>query len=158
MSNERIRGYRPEDLAAVYQLIHETIDVCYAGIYPPHAIVHFKQFHSVEGIAARAQKGTLLVVEKGGSVIATGACVHGEIYGVFVDPKAQRSGCGRALMRELEKAANSEGYTEIGLDISLPSRGFYEGLGYVVLEECAIDVGEGEPLRYWKAKKALREQ
>ena len=45
--------------------------------------------------------------------------------------------------------------TPLGISVSLPSRGFYERLGYVILEECSIDVGEGEKLDYWQAKKKL---
>ena len=61
-------------------------------------------------------------------------------------------------MRELENEAKARGCTESELSVSLPSRGFYEGLGYEMLEECLIDVGEGQHLDFWKARKPLTRQ
>jgi hypothetical protein len=29
------------------------------------------------------------------------------------------------------------------------------GLGYKILEECSVEVGEGQQLHYWKASKPL---
>jgi len=150
-----IRGFRAEDLEGVHRLIHETIDACYPEAYPPRAVAYFKQFHSREKIAERARAGTLLVAVRDGKIVGTGARVGGEIFGVFVRPGMQRSGCGRALMLELERGARAEGIAEIELSVSLPSRGFYEGLGYMVQQERSIDVGAGECLRYWDASKEL---
>jgi hypothetical protein len=58
-------------------------------------------------------------------------------------------------MQELERRAVAKGLTEIELSVSLPSRGFYEILGYQAIEDCDIDVGEGQRLCFWKAKKKL---
>jgi len=52
--------------------------------------------------------------------------------------------------------ARENGCEEVELSVSLSSMGFYIGLGYRVIEECSIDVGEDERLRFWKAKKSLR--
>jgi hypothetical protein len=59
-------------------------------------------------------------------------------------------------MRALENEARENGVREIGLSISLPSRRFYESLGYKVTEERSRDVGEGQRLDFWKAVKELR--
>jgi GNAT superfamily N-acetyltransferase len=73
--------------------------------------------------------------------------VHGlvrdEIIAVFVRPRLQKRGRGKALMTTLESEARTSGETEIRLSISLPSKRFYESLGYKVLEEISRDVGEG---------------
>ena len=47
-------------------------------------------------------------------------------------------------MAELESRAKAQGITEISLNVSLPSRKFYERLGYDVLAERSFDVGEGQ--------------
>jgi hypothetical protein len=41
------------------------------------------------------------------------------------------------------------------LSVSLPSKGFYEALRYEILQEAHLDVGEGQRLDYWKARKVL---
>jgi hypothetical protein len=43
----------------------------------------------------------------------------------------------------------------VSLSVSLPSRRFYEALGYEIVEERSIDVGEGQRLDFWQAHKAL---
>ena len=150
-----IRKFQDSDLISVRDLIHRTIDGCYSGVYPPRAVQFFKDFHSEAQILERQRNGDILVLEHDGNLVATGTIVGGDIFGVFVDPGFQRHGYGAAIMRELEGRARTRGYFESELSVSLPSRGFYEGLGYRMLEECTTDVGEGESLNYWKARKDL---
>ena len=157
LSKTKIRVFREADLIPVQRLIHHTIDVCYSGIYPPRAVQFFKEFHSEENIAKRYQEGDILVSEQDNNVVATGTLVGREIFGVFVHPVFQHRGLGAALMSELENRARSKGCTESELSVSLPSRGFYEGLGYEMIEKCSIDVGKGERLDFWKSRKALIE-
>jgi len=149
------RSFLPGDLESVRVLIHRTIDACYKGVYPPRAVAFFKQHHSSENILDRSRHGEILVVEREGTPVATGSITGGEISGVFVDPAYQQSGIGARLMLALERRAVEKGLAEVVLDVSLPSRGFYERLGYAITETCAIEVGEGQKLHYWKAKKRL---
>jgi ribosomal protein S18 acetylase RimI-like enzyme len=158
LHDTRIREFRESDLVPVRRLIHRTIDACYSVVYPPRAVEFFKEFHSEEKIMERHRTGEVLVVEQDGQVIATGTIVDSEIFGVFVHRDFQHRGHGGALMRELENRAKARGCTESELSVSLPSRGFYESLGYEMLEECSIDVGEGQHLDFWKARKPLTKQ
>ena len=125
-------------------------------VYPPRAVQFSKDFHSERKIAERSKIGTTLVVEEDGKLVATGSLVGGEILAVFVHPRLQKGGRGKALMRALENEARASGVTEIGLSISLPSKRFYASLGYRVVEEISRDVGEGQRLDFWKAVKQLR--
>jgi N-acetylglutamate synthase-like GNAT family acetyltransferase len=137
------------------RLISETIEISYAEVYPPRAVQFFKDFHSKRKVADRSKIGTTLVVEEDGKLVATGSLVGGEILAVFVHPRLQKGGRGKALMRALENEARASGVTEIGLSISLPSKRFYASLGYRVVEEISRDVGEGQRLDFWKAVKQL---
>jgi GNAT superfamily N-acetyltransferase len=118
----------------------------------------FKEIHSEEKIMERHRKGEILVVEQDDTVIGTGTIVGSDIFGVFVHPEFQHRGYGLALMRDLENRAKARGCTESELSVSLPSRKFYESLGYEMLEECSIDVGEGQHLDYWKARKLYEKE
>jgi GNAT superfamily N-acetyltransferase len=109
-----------------------------------------KKYHSAEIILGRSRRGKILVVEREGTPVANGSITGGEISGVFVDPAFHHAGIGAKLMLALEGRA-----AEIALDVSLPSRGFYERLGYAITAMCAIDVREGEKLDNWQAKKLL---
>jgi GNAT superfamily N-acetyltransferase len=154
----KLRDFDASDASDVHDLICATIDVCYPAHYPPRAVEFFKAFHSGDAITRRADAGLLLVVEDGGGIVATGALADGEIGGVFVLPDSQGSGVGAAVMDALERAALSSGLDSVELDVSLPSRGFYERRGYRVLETRSIDVGDGETLGYWRAVKRLAGQ
>jgi ribosomal protein S18 acetylase RimI-like enzyme len=153
-----IRHFQETDLVSLGRLIQMTIDFCYSGVYPPRAVQFFKEFHSEEKIIDRHQKGEILVLEQDGNVIATGTIVGCDIFGVFVRPDFQHCGHGRALMCQLEDTAKERGCTELELDVSLPSKRFYESLGYEMLEECSIGVGEGQHLDFWRARKRLTQQ
>jgi len=150
-----IRRFKVSDVRVVRELIHYTIDVSYFPVYPPRAIQFFKDFHSEAKIIERHQKGEILVAENNGKVIGTGSIVCADILGVFVDTGFQHQGHGQSLMRALEKKAIANGISEVVLSVSLPSRRFYESLEYEIIEDCTIDVGEGQRLDYWEAKKTL---
>ncbi len=99
----------------------------------------------------------ILVAEQGRTVVGTGALVGSEILGVFVDPRCQGQGYGRALMNALEGRAAKNGVRMVQLCISLPSKGFYKNMGYRVGRQRSFDVGRGQRLRFWKASKALQQ-
>jgi ribosomal protein S18 acetylase RimI-like enzyme len=151
----RFRAFDVADLGAVQLLIHETIDRRYRGVYPPRAVQFFKEFHSRDNILERHRTGVVLVVEDDQDLVATGATVAGEITGVFVHPRFQGRGIGGQVMDRLEEIARRDGHQTAALSISLPSRGFYERRGYMVVETCSDDMGGGERLDYWEAEKHL---
>lgn len=150
-----MRDARPADAPALKKLIHETIDTAYAGWYPPRAVAYFKGYHSEEGILERQRSGEVLVIELDGEIVATGTLLDGEILGVFVRAAFQHRGHGEALMRELEQRAKDRGHNQCTLNVSLPSRRFYEQLGYRLGEMLSADMGEGQSLDYWVGTKAL---
>ena len=151
----KIRPFHPDDLDALHGLIQETIEISYAKAYPPRAVAFFKDFHGKEEILERGQAGTVLVVEQDGALVATGSLIDGEIFGVFVHPDVQGAGLGKTLMELLEEKARASGSEEFLLSVSLPSKKFYEGLGYEIVQDCSRDLGAGERLNFWKARKRL---
>ena len=150
-----VRLFRDIDLVSLYRMIQETIDASYSGGYPDRAIQFFKEYHSQKKIMERSQAGEILVIERDGSIVATGALVGNEILGVFVKPEDQGQGYGKTIMSELESRAKAKGISEVILSVSLPSRKFYEHLEYEMLAENSFDVGEGQHLAYWPGRKTL---
>jgi hypothetical protein len=90
-----LRSFRSEDLPAVRSLIRETIDVSYAEAYPPRAVAFFKTFHDDSAILARAAEGTVLVAERDGAIVATGARHENEILALFTVPTCNVAAPGR---------------------------------------------------------------
>ena len=153
----KIRKFNKTDLYALHRMICETIEASYSGLYPPRAVAFFKEHHSEKKIAERSAVGEILVLisERDGSILATGSLIDSQIIGVFVRPDHQRQGYGKEIMTQLERIAMEKGLPELSLSISLPSRQFYEHLGYKILDECVLDVGKGECLKYWSGNKEL---
>lgn len=151
----KVRPFQRADLDSLQRLIWETIDVSYSAVYPPRALAFFKEFHAKQEIIERSEAGTVLVTEENGDLIATGSLVNGEIFAVFVHPAFQGVGHGKALMRVLEDEARAAGVSESLLSVSLPSKRFYKDLGYEIVETCSRDLGGGQRLDFWKAKKRL---
>ncbi len=151
----RFRLCEPSDVTAVRQLIHRTIGACYAHAYSPEAVQFFRQYHSAEGIAERARTAYALLAERRGHLVATGSLVSEHITAVFVEASLQREGIGAALMKRLEEQASSRGILALTLDASLPSRQFYDALGYVIVEEASLPVANGKMLDFYRMRKSL---
>lgn len=154
-SKTHLRAFQAGDAEAVRELIHSTIEACHRGIYPDRAVEYFLHYHSESEILRRAERGTTIVAEDGGRIIGTGTLKWQYIIAVFVRRETQGQGLGRRIMDALEERARAEGLEEVWLDVSLPSRAFYERLGYGGFEPAYLEVGEGQRLDYWKANKSL---
>ncbi len=149
------RVFRPSDLAALKSLVQTTIDACYPQVYPKEAVQYFKNSHSNEKILKNAKEGYTILLLKDTRIVGTGTIVGEDIKRVFVDPSFQRRGFGKLIMRKLEERAVSTGIDVVKLDASLPSKVFYDGLGYVTLEKAFRDVGNNEKLDFYKMEKTL---
>lgn len=153
--NVKMRKFERADLAEVKNLIDKTIDTCYQRVYCAEAVQFFKDWHCNDSILADAEEGYTVVAKQGGQVIGTGTIVGNEIKRVFVDPAFQNRGFGRLIMRELEDHAISAGTDLVTLDASLPSKKFYDLLGYITLEKTFREVKNGRRLDYYRMEKKL---
>lgn len=153
-----IRKFKSSDLGTVRDLIRDTVDVCYSDIYPEEAVRFFKDWHCDGNILKDAKEGYTIVLEKDGRIIGTGTIVGDEIRRVFVEPVFQKHGFGRLLMQKLEKRALSVDISVVELAASLPSKEFYDSLGYVTLEKTFLEVENGKRLDYYKMQKPLRKK
>ncbi len=154
-SGIKIREFRDDDLIGVKDLIYRTIDRCYPDFYCTEAVEFFKRWHSDDKILKNAREGYTIILEQGDRIIGTGTVVGDEIARVFVEPASQKCGFGKLIMQKLEEKALSQGINIVKLDASLPSKKFYDLLGYVTLEETFLDLENNRRLDYYKMHKSL---
>jgi GNAT superfamily N-acetyltransferase len=102
-----------------------------------------------------AKEGYTILLYEDTRIVGTGTIVDEDIKRVFVDPAFQRRGFGRLIMRKLEERVVSAGIDVVKLDASLPSKTFYDALGYVTLEKAFREVGNNKRLDFYKMEKAL---
>lgn len=150
-----IREFQNADLAAVRSLVHRAITTCYPGHYCPEAVRFFVNYHEGEAILRDAETGCTIVLDKGGRLLGTGTLVDDEIKRVFVAPAFQKQGLGRRILQHLEELATLQGARIVKLDASLPSKMFYDRLGYVTTEAAFLPVENGRRLDFFKMQKTL---
>ncbi len=151
----KIREFRSSDLVEVRDLIKKTIDVCYSNVYCAEAVKFFKDWHRNEKILQNAEEGLTLVLEQDGRIVGTGTIVADEIVRVFVNPSSQKYGFGRLIMQKLEEKALLQCINIVKLDASLPSKKFYDLLGYATLKHTFLEVENNKRLDYYKMQKTL---
>ena len=149
----KIRKFRIDDLVKLKNLIDATVDLCYSDIYCAEAIEFFKDWHKSEKIIQDAHEGLTIVLEIDNNIIGTGTILGNEIVRVFVNPEFQKQGFGKLIMDKLEEKALSETVSTIQLDASIPSKKFYDRLGYVTLEKTFLKVKNNKRLDYYKMQK-----
>ena len=150
-----IREFRRADLAALQSLVHKTITTCYPGHYGAEAVRFFIGYHNEEAILRDAENGGTIVLDKAGRLLGTGTIVGDEIKRVFVDPTFQKQGFGRRIMQRLEETAFRRRVTTVRLDASLPSKAFYDELGYTTVAPAFLSVENGRRLDFFKMQKTL---
>ena len=81
-----------------------------------------------------------LVAELNGEPVAIGALVpeRSELRACYVRPEAARTGCGSAIVREIERLAREHRLDRLELAASLNAEPFYRSLGYRVRERSDI--------------------
>lgn len=154
MAELQIAPFEPAALEPLLQLIYDTIDQSYAGVYGPAARQFFKEYHCKENVIRDAAAGCTIVATRGGELAGTGTLVGEDIRRVFIAPRFQGRGIGRIMMESLENRARLLGLPRVSLSASLPAQAFYHGLGYRVTAD-ACDFFDGEPLHYFEMVKEL---
>ena len=144
------------DVEALQQLIYQTIDDAYTGVYGSKAIQYFKDYHSSSQILTDARQGQTVVLELNERIVGTGTICEQNIRRVFISPAFQGRSFGCMVMETLEKKALSMGLHHLNLDASLPSQAFYQHLGYRTREKGYIQVSDDERLDYFYMEKALK--
>jgi len=150
-----LRKFRPADLPAVQRVLVTTMDVSFAGVYPPSAIAHLRTHAQPEEILADAQAGYTAVLESDGRIIATGTLTDGKVKRVYVDPEHQGCGLGRRIMAHLERRARAEGLKSVFLYSTTVAKAFYESLGYTVGAAKFGTMEDGARLDYFEMTKDL---
>ena len=153
--NISVRKFKPSDRDIVKSLIQKTIDACYSDVYCKEAVQFFKDWHCDNRILNDAKEGYTIVLQKNNHVVGTGTIVGDEIRRVFVEPAFQRQGFGKLIMRKLEAKALAFGIHLVRLGASIPSKRFYDSLGYVTLEETFLEVENRKRLDFYKMQKTL---
>ena len=155
MLNPLVRPATPDDAAAIASVHTETWKSTYAGAIPDDVLAQFtdqarREAYWRDQLIREAQSGetrTWAAVDTSGQVaglVVAGPAQRtpddpeaalayaGEVYAVYVHPRAQGQGLGSALMRSAAAELRARGLAGLlvwCLESNIQARGFYERLG-----------------------------
>ncbi|KPA91125.1 MULTISPECIES: GNAT family N-acetyltransferase [Pseudomonas] len=135
-----IRLARDEDAEAISQVIIQALRESNAADYPAAVIDRVEQRFGPQDVRSLLGIRSMLVAQQGERIIGT-ASLDGEVVrSVFVAPRAQGSGVGRALLAEVVRLAREAGVGWLKVPSTVTAEGFYARLGF----EAVRDVWHGE--------------
>jgi ribosomal protein S18 acetylase RimI-like enzyme len=148
-----IRVANVDDLTTVEQLAREIWPVAYDGIVPPQHLAYMLDL-IYNNAALRDQllnqQHTFLMVESAGkpvgfasySTIAPGVS---KLQKIYVHPDTQGQGIGKQLIDYITAELQSKSIHTLQLNVNRynKARFFYEKLGFVIIKEEDIDLGNG---------------
>lgn len=100
---------------------------------------------SLRELMQNADHEIRLVAERDGAPAGIAALVveRSELRACYVSPAFARTGCGSALVGEIERMARERGLTRLELSGSLNAEPFYTALGYRVRERSDVVLRNG---------------
>lgn len=134
MNDLVIRAAGPDDAAAISALVQRTVRISNGRDYPPQAIDLIVANFAPDKVGQRMAERDVFVCQKGDRIVGTIALGGDRLRSLFVEPGMQQAGVGARLVDHLEAHARKVGARELKLSSSLTARGFYERLGYRLIQ------------------------
>ena len=135
------------DFAAVREITQSTIREVYPRYYPAGAVEFFCEHHSDERIRADIASGKVYLLLHDGDAAGTVTISGNGINRLFVLPRHQHKGFGRALLDFAEQAVLLQ-YETVQIDASFPAKRIYRERGYRETEYHRIRTENGDYLCY----------
>jgi N-acetylglutamate synthase-like GNAT family acetyltransferase len=129
-----IRDAGADDVAAISALVQRTVRISNGRDYPPPAIDLIVANFAPDKVGQRMAERDVFVCQMGDRIVGTIALGGDRLRSLFVEPGLQQAGIGARLVAHLEAHARKAGVRELKLSSSLTARGFYERLGYRLIQ------------------------
>lgn len=138
----RFRQARRSDAELTSALIQRTIRSTNTRDYDLATIEAICAHFDPDDVAARIEEELLvLCFDSSDEPIGTIGLSGNDLRSMFVDPRHQRKGVGKALVAHLESLAMQANVPEIVVYSSLTARPFYEAQGYRFERHCPHPYG-----------------
>ena len=126
----RIRIANKEDVIAISQVIVATLRQSNAQDYTPAIISEVEKNFSPEAIGQLLVQREVFVATVEGEIVATASLDRDVVRSVFVDPRFQKHGLGKALITMIQSVALSKEVRLLRVPSSITAEGFYASLGF----------------------------
>jgi ribosomal protein S18 acetylase RimI-like enzyme len=147
-----IRKANLNDIPVIQEIANATWPVTYANILTPEALQYMlKHFYSVEPLEQQFKEGHLFFLGEvdnmpigfaGISEVKPGVY---KLHKLYVLPNTQKTGAGKALLNHAIKVAKAAKASQFILNVNRynPAKGFYERMGFNIIAEEDVDIGNG---------------
>lgn len=140
-----IRKAEEGDFGIVKDITQGTIAEIYPHYYPAGAVAFFLKHHCDENISRDIAEGIVYILFDNDVAVGTVTLAGTEINRLFVLPKYQGKGYGRALLDFAEDEITKHSVV-VALHSSLPAKKIYLKRGYRVIENRCAMVGDNDYL------------
>ncbi len=134
-----IRNAGPDDVAAISALVQRTVRISNGKDYPAQAIELIVANFAADKVGQRMAERDVFVCQQGDRVVGTIALGGDQAAFAVRRSRAAAGRRRRATGRPSRGARTQVGVRELSLSSSLTARGFYERLGYRLIELQAHD-------------------
>jgi N-acetylglutamate synthase-like GNAT family acetyltransferase len=140
-----VRPGTDRELSQVFELQERSIRTFYSQFYTAGQVAELVKTQKV-GICDGQE--SWVVAEAAGEIIgfASMSNSYDNINAVYVDPNWVKCGIGRQLVQSLENIAQENSCPSISVTADLNTSGFYQKLGFKVVEEYSYPLEAQEPL------------
>jgi diamine N-acetyltransferase len=147
-----IRDASTGDVKLIHDLAHKTWPEAYSKILDPKQLAYMLELIYSESSLQKQfeQRHQFLIVEEDKKPIAFADYnqLKDTVYKlqkIYALPSQQRKGIGKLLINHVIKKVKKQGATALLLNVNRYNRAkqFYEHLGFTVISEEDIDIGEG---------------
>jgi len=160
-----IRTAGPEDIATIQQLAHQIWPVTYGHLMSADRLQYMLQLiYSHDALQNQMQQGhTFLLAMMDttpvgfASFSATGEQAVYKLQKIYIRTDIQGKGTGKRLINEVQDRIKKLNASTLILNVKRdnPARWFYEKLGFVIIKEEDIDIGNGYFMNDYVMEKKL---
>jgi GNAT superfamily N-acetyltransferase len=153
ISGAEIRLAEEEDLWLVRELAEQIFPVTYQDIVEAKQIVYMMDLiYSPEALVSQLDAGQvfhILYYETQPAGFASYTPFPDQrrfkLNKIYLHPKLQGKGLGKYLLQDMIARVKNDGGTELQLNVNRfnTAKGFYENMGFTILKEELLDIGNG---------------
>ncbi len=161
-----IREAHTADLVMIRDLAHAIWPDTYGQILSSAQIRYMlEQMYSMDSLVSSAAAGHRYLLVEDTTPVGFAAYQHDyegrpvtRIHKIYVLPQTQGQGIGQMLIKHIESLALLHGSTTLSLNVNRSNRavGFYQKLGFNIVEQQDIPIGEGYLMEDYRMEKKLQ--
>ena len=164
MSNIIIREAGTGDINAISFMAHEIWPVAYGEMLSPEQLKYMlHNIYSYRSLEEEFDAGHhFIIIEEAHKPIAFAAYNHlkGTVYKlqkIYALPQQQGKGLGKLLINHIIEKIKTQGATVLLLNVNRRNKAkqFYEHLGFTIISEEDIDIGQGYFMNDYVMEKKL---